>query len=398
MVRDERKPRVAVCVNSFLAPSCTFIYRQLIGINEAFEAMVLTQQRMHEDLFPFEAVFAKRRARGSFFAGVVRRKLCLAGNLYEAGPNQLRFWEQVIKEHRPALIHAQFGPAGLSIVGLARRLRIPLIVTFRGRDASEMFRRRDYLQSLPYLFDYAMMLTVSEHLRERLIAQGAPPERVVRHFNGIPTESLEPQRRTPALEKLRDGKQVVLLQAANFVAKKGHKYTLEAFAAIQRQYPKVRLVLIGDGPLRSGCEKACKRLGISEHVSFLGHLPAKLVAKHLTQADVFVHHSVTTERGDQEGIPNAVLEAMATGLPVVTTLHAGIPEVVEHDHTGYLVPERDVRAYELAIERALHDMRPIGENAARFVQSHVDLRRQNNILCDIYNRTIAGSNVRKRSA
>jgi glycosyltransferase involved in cell wall biosynthesis len=109
------------------------------------------------------------------------------------------------------------------------------------------------------------------------------------------------------------------------------------------------------------------------------------------EADVFLHHSVTATDGDQEGIPTVVMEAMATGLVVITTKHAGIPEIVEDGYTGFLVPERDIDGYFAAIEGVLTKGDPeLGRRASAFVHERLDMRRQNELLVETYRSILRG--------
>ncbi len=137
------------------------------------------------------------------------------------------------------------------------------------------------------------------------------------------------------------------LQISSLNRKKGHEYTLKAFAKFLslQKLKKYKLILTGDGERKVSLVHLSKKLGIEDYVEFVGfvlHEEAKVL---LQNADVFVHHSITAKNGNEEGIPNALIEAMAMELPILSTYHAGIPELVSDGINGYLVKEKDVDSY-----------------------------------------------------
>lgn len=186
-----------------------------------------------------------------------------------------------------------------------------------------------------------LLLPVSERWRDQLLAWGAPPERVAVHRVGIDLQRIEPAGSEA-------GHPVRLLSIARLVEKKGIADAVRAVALV----PDVVYDVIGDGPLRTDLESLIAELGVTDRVRLLGSQPPAEVARRLRQTDVLVAPSITAADGDQEGIPVAIMEAMAAGLPVVSTFHSGIPELVEHERTGLLVHEGDVEALAAAL-RAL---------------------------------------------
>ena len=135
---------------------------------------------------------------------------------------------------------------------------------------------------------------------------------------------------------------LTLLSVGRFVEKKGHEFLLKAFRKVAEVLPNARLRLIGEGSLKPAMADLCKRLGLEEKVTFLGNLPSELVAEEMKNSDIFVLHSVTAANGDKEGVPVSLMEALACGLPVISTRHSGIPELVIPDRTGLLTEERDI--------------------------------------------------------
>jgi glycosyltransferase involved in cell wall biosynthesis len=178
--------------------------------------------------------------------------------------------------------------------------------------------------------DGALFLAVSDALRERAIARGYPEARTLTHYNGVDLDRFRPE--VTAREA------GLVLHVGRLVEKKGTKVLIEAMAGIA----DATLAIIGDGPLRAALERQARELGA--RVRFLGALPSEDVAKWMQRASVLAVPSITAADGDAEGLPNVVVEAAASGLPVVGTHHSGIPEAIEDGVTGFLVPENDAGA------------------------------------------------------
>lgn len=248
--------------------------------------------------------------------------------------------EAELRVARPALIHAHFGTDGLLVLPLARALGVPLITSLRGYDVTRTdgaLLRSGRLSWMRYALAKkrlqrggALFLAVSNALRERAIARGYPEARTLTHYNGVDLDRFRPGE-APAEPGL-------VLHVGRLVEKKGTKALIEALAGIAG----AKLVIIGDGPLRGALERQAQKLG--ERVRFLGALPADEVAQWMRRASVLAAPSVTAADGDAEGLPNVVVEAAASGLPVVGTKHSGIPEAIEDGVSGFLVPESDAGA------------------------------------------------------
>jgi glycosyltransferase involved in cell wall biosynthesis len=383
------KPVVALYLRYYLSPSETFVHRQLLGVSDEFSTIVLASETSNLDLFPTESVFAK----GKGLAGKAGTRVVRAlGRRYSvATPGQRGFWKKVLAEKRARLVHAHFGHFGLDVLASARAVGLPLLVTFHGFDASSLLRDRRYTRQLRELFGYAHALTVSRNMAERLAAHGLREGRFTVHYIGVPIGDFEFTERTPAPEKIARGEPLVFLQVSNFVEKKGHRVTIETFSRYLRERPRDRLVLAGDGPLRKGMEELCAAEGIADRVEFPGRVVRRQVADLMRAADVFVHHSVTGADGDMEGIPTVLMEAMSTGLPVVSTRHSGIPELVDHGRDGFLVGERDVEGYTAALHALRASDPAMGRSARKKIEEKFDIAAQNAELKRIYRRAIDGS-------
>ncbi len=391
MAPDAQKKVVAVYLRHFLSVSETFVYRQLEGISSAFDPIVLTAFVHNPQLYPVARLYAK--PRGLTGRVYTRMQTTLAGRFSAIAPAQRKFWTERLVEHRARLIHAHFGHFGLDMLEIARSLEIPLLVTFHGMDASQLLRDARYTRQLAGLFRFAHVITISHDMARRLEPYGANRSRLDVHYIGVPVENFEFVDREPVADKIRAGKPVEFVQVSNFVEKKGHKITIEAFTRHLEKYPGHKLTLAGDGPLRGEIESLCAARGIVSSVNFAGRVVKTQVNELMRRADVFLHHSVTAVDGDMEGIPTVIMEAMSTGLIVVSTFHSGIPELVDNGVDGYLVQERDVGAYVDTLDGLRGCDSGMAARARAKIESRFNMSVQNTRLGQIYEKVIDGRSV-----
>lgn len=296
--------------------------------------------------------------------------------------------ESELRNARPALIHAHFGTDGLLVLPLAHALGIPLITSLRGYDVSRSdgaLVRSGRLSWMRYALGKerlqqggALFLAVSKALREQAIARGYPEARTLTQYNGVDLDRFQPNE-TPAEPGL-------VLHVGRLVEKKGTKVLIEALAKVA----DAKLVIIGDGPLRAVLEREARKWG--ERVHFLGALSSDEVAQWMRRASVLAAPSLTAADGDAEGLPNVVVEAAASGLPVVGTKHSGIPEAIEDGVTGFLVPEGDAEALAARLTQLLGSdslQRDMGAAARRLAESKFSRQMLTERLESIYD-NVAG--------
>ena len=293
---------------------------------------------------------------------------------------------QYVQQLNPVLIHAQFGLSGALALPWARSLKIPLLVHYRGADATINPEHARYSSLNHWIYyrqiealkrETRLFLTVSKFIRDKLLEQGFPPEKIRPHYHGVDVTQFCPD---PAVSR-----QPVVLFVGRLTEKKGVQYLIEAMAQVQTILPDTELVMIGEGPLRPELETlAAKQL---RRYQFLGVQPQTVVKDWMNRACLLAAPSVTASQGDSEGLPNVVLEAQAMGLPVVSTLHAGIPEAVIDGETGFLSPERDVETladHSLKLLKDADLRRRFSLKGREHVETHFNRHRQTRVLEQIY--------------
>jgi glycosyltransferase involved in cell wall biosynthesis len=196
----------------------------------------------------------------------------------------------------------------------------------------------------------AVGLTVSDDMRSRLLARGFAASKLRRHYIGVPDEILSPGPRTR-----RPQGAFRLLQVGRLAATKGHRISLAAVAECRPLMPSLSLRILGEGPLNAMLEAEHKRLALGTAVQFEGRRPSDAVLAAMREADALLSPSERDDTGRMEGLPIVIAEALAAGLPVIASHHAGIPEAVRYSAPDWLTAEGDVSAVADRIRRLASD-------------------------------------------
>lgn len=293
----------------------------------------------------------------------------------------------------PALIHAHFGTDGIYALPVGKRLRVPVVTTFHGFDAT---LSRAALLTSPAWANYALLrqklaregdlfICASSFLRDRLLALGFPEARTVIHYLGVDCDAISV--RDPSEET------ATILHVARLVEVKGTQYLIRAVATLLPKHRDLRLVIIGDGPLRRRLQSLVDALNLQRNVEFHGALPHAQVLHWIRRAAMVVVPSVKTSTGRVEGMGMVHLEAAATGVPAIGSRSGGIPEGIVDRETGYLVPERQPNAQADRISYLIEhpkERHRLGANARRFVEERFRLHRQTEKLEALYDRLLSG--------
>ena len=385
-------PAAELYANSHVLPEVAIFRHNLFRISEPFIAEQAQHLRRYRPLYVGRKRFGLPPDGASSLALedlYTRWKLPRIGWQMLTGDAQP--YQRLMARHRPSLIHAHFGIEGVSALGLAMQLKIPLVTTFHGFDAT---LKTHAMLGSPAWFRYPLLrgklaregnlfLCASAFIRRKLLETGFPESRTLTHYIGVDCQTIRPRadfEETP-----------LILHVARLVEVKGTRYLLRAFARVARKYDRVKLLIIGDGPLRRQLHALTASLGMRDRVEFLGAVPHVAVLSWMRKAAMLVLPGIRTATGREEGLGMVLLEAAATGLPIVGSRVGGIPECMLEGKTGFLVPERDEDALARRLAELLEDpvrRHQMGAAGRALIEDRFDIDRQTAVLENYYDSLI----------
>lgn len=331
------KVTVASYCTTFLKPEMLHIYRQVTSLRRA-QTFVMTKKVEHPRRFHFDDIERIPRphrnlVRHGWMKFVERRPPLIYRGEYQ-------MLVSILGRRGADMMHIYFGHTGVHLLPFIRAWNKPCLVSFHGADVAIKQNVDNYPGKLRVLFDSVpVVLARSRSLANRLIGFGCPPEKIRINRTGIPLHEFSFVRR----EIPADGRWQIL-QACRLIDKKGVGSALRAFTVFAKEFPNSEFIIAGKGPLQPELQSLAQQLGIGGKVHFCGFLSQPDLRELYALSHIFIHPSETQPDHDQEGVPNSVLEAMATGLPVIATRHGGIPEVVTENLNGFLSDERDAES------------------------------------------------------
>ena len=318
------------------------IYRQIKAL-ERFRPIVIAQKREETERFPFEPIFIVGKPATHFLRRFWFRTLRHAP--WQISGGEVHRIERLLHQNQAELLHIYFGHIAVHLQPLMRHWQKPCVVSFHGADVLVDLDKPHYRNATRKMLEVARLVLVrSQSLARAVESLGCPATKIRVHRTGIPLKEIAFQvRRWPNDGAWR------FLQAGRLIEKKGFQTSLRAFADFQRKNPNATFMIAGEGPLQGDLQSLARELGIASSIRFVGFLSQAELREQLYEAHIFLHPSELGVDGNQEGIPNSMLEAMASGLPVFATNHGGIPEAIESGVSGILVAERDSEALAQAL-------------------------------------------------
>ena len=380
---------VASYCTTFLKPEMLHIYRQVTGL-ERHRTFILTKQRQSAEKFPFADIEVIPPARSNFLRRFHLKYIRREAPLIYRG--EYRALTKILERRKPDLLHIYFGHTGVHLLPfLQHHHGLPALVSFHGADVMPRADQPGYIDRLRALLQTVPLVLARSHsLKNRLIDLGCPPDKIRLNRTGIPMDAfpVAVDRTFPTDGKWR------FIQACRLIEKKGLFLSLQAFADFCKTYPESHFTIAGEGPLLPDLQRCCAELNIAGKVTFTGFLNTSALCALYHLSHAFLHPSQTPPDQNQEGIPNSMLEAMATGLPVLATLHGGIPEAVSDNENGLLVEERDGDRFLDNLHRLASTpglWQTLSQNAATSIRQAFEHRTQIATLESIYDECLTRS-------
>ncbi len=252
---------------------------------------------------------------------------------------------KTISDFKPDIIHCHFGTDFLKVMGNLNEehRHIPFLVSFYGFDVTERIKNKAVLKKYIQFFNKPNIhsIAVSESLIKNINDHIKPYNKAILLHSGIDVDFFRRK------ESPKNSGEFIFLQVSYFNQKKGYYYTLKAFRKFidENNDCNYKFKIVGFGPLENSIKDQIKELALENHVTMLPPVSPQEMVELSSNVDCFVQMSITADNGDQEGLPNVLLEAMSLELPILSTVHAGIPEIVAHRVNGILCAEKNIEEY-----------------------------------------------------
>lgn len=291
-----------------------------------------------------------------------------------------------LKKHNIDVVLVEYGIHAHKVLPIIKMAKLPMVVHFHGFDAS-VPDAIESCNSYEEVFKYATkVIVVSTVMKQMLIDLGCPQEKIV----------YTPCGPRPEFSNIQpDFSNLQFIAVGRFVDKKAPYYTIMAFKKVVDEHPNAQLKIAGDGPLLDTCLNLVRQFKLENKVQFLGVISFEELKKEFANSMAFVQHSVRASNGDMEGTPVSIMEAGLAGLPVISTKHAGIPDVIIHNETGLLCEEHDVDSMANHMIQILDNpstAKELGEKNKERINEHFSLNKHLSSVQNAINETVKSSN------
>ncbi|MBS4012607.1 MAG: glycosyltransferase family 4 protein [Bacteroidetes bacterium] len=376
-------PTVFHFVRRYLHYTATFIGNQ-ISNHKNYHSVLFYKEHIPNPAFTFANIFNiddSKKIRSVFHKLIYKISRHITRS-------QVNYILKRIDEEKPNILHFHYGTDAGMFYKILKKARVPKVVSFYGWDYSYFPKRyfgigKKYLQKR--VFEHAdLILAMSMNMKKALISLGARGEKIKIHYHGLDTSLFNIER------DYAEKDEVNIYLLSSLEPKKGHLFLLKALKrSIEKTSKPLKLHFTGKFGKFSSINNSIKKLGLEKNV--IWHAPYQYGSerhlKMLSKADFFVHPSITDKKGNKEGIPGTLLEAMSSGLAVISTYHAGIPEIITDGQTGFLVKEWDIEALseKIILLADNHKLRKeVGLRAKEYAVANLDIHKKQKELEGIY--------------
>lgn len=337
--------KILVYTENYASETATFITNELINVQKSHEVLLVYSNRKNPTKYNLNLM-----VKIPFSFNVVINKLRWWLEQYEIDYFTFNYMfrkklNKIISDFKPDIIHCHFGTDFLKVISnlTNQNKNIPILVSFYGFDVTEKVKNKAILRKYKHFLAMKNIfsIAVSDSLVKNINQLINPFNKANVLHSGIDTDFFK------RLNYELSPKEFTFLQVSSFLEKKGHYYTLQAFKKFieSNQKYKYKFIIAGFGPLENQIKNQIKELSLEDHIIFKGPVTPSEMVELSSKVNCFVQMSITADNGDQEGLPNVLLEAMSLELPILSTLHAGIPEIVKNGVNGILCEEKNIDQY-----------------------------------------------------
>jgi colanic acid/amylovoran biosynthesis glycosyltransferase len=372
IIMKNKETRVCIhYLSCYLPITENWIYTILINL-KIFTPVVLTRKIINRHLFPLDRIYSLNSlTRFRVLAELVLFKIF----------RFIPFFYYSSKKNNAAILHVHFGNHGIKSTGLQKKLNIPMICSFYGADAFKITNSDKVKKAYQKMFNQVdKILILGEYMKRELMNLSCPENKLLIHHLGIAIDKIAFLKRVYPVDR-----PVRFLLASSFVAKKGIDDTLNALGLVSAKFD-FTIEIIGDGPLKTEVLSLIDRNGLKEITILHGYQPYEFFIQRAYECDIFLQASKTTALNDKEGTPMSIVDAMATGMPVISTRHSDIPEIVIDNYNGYLALENNYLDFARCLEKILNmrNLSDLSINARKHVEKHFNALEQTRKLEELY--------------
>lgn len=379
--------KVAHSVYPYLFLTGSWIYSQITTLKD-IESIIITDNKVNLDIYPFDKVFSLSEAENFI------KKYSILN--YKLTRRYTPFVCKILSENNVDIIHSHFGNFGWHDIKAKKKLNIPQITTFYGYDLSRLPKMLRWKIGYKSLFKNCDRFMVEgSYMKKSLVNLGCPSNKVVVKHIGIDIDKIPFSPRAIGSDGI-----IKILASGTFRPKKGISYATEAFARLCKKYDNIRLTIVGDGKIdtelieKEKILQIIKKYNIENRVDLLGYQPYETLIHLGYSHHIFISPSIHAENGDNEGgSPVTITEMSASGMPILSTNHCDIPEVVLDDISGYLVAEKDLGSLTERLEYLIQNeniWNKLGIAGRQHIEKNYNLKKQSLKQSELYRCLLSG--------